>query len=114
MLHPDKNKENGKLAVATFAFSEICEAYEVLSNKEKRQTYDQFGKSGLNSSGMGSGGGFSSEQAEVRVPDIEGMMLWPCCMQTHRSRGLSTTATRSQSRAGVCAARLLRAATGRN
>lgn len=35
----------------------------MLSNKEKRQTYDQFGKSGLNSSGMGSGG-FSRGQAE--------------------------------------------------
>lgn len=31
VLHPEKNKENGKLAIATFAFSEICEAYEVLS-----------------------------------------------------------------------------------
>ena len=41
----------------------MCEAYEVLSNKEKRQTYDQFGRQGLNSSGM-AGGGFSRGQAE--------------------------------------------------
>ncbi|PIS09316.1 molecular chaperone DnaJ [Candidatus Beckwithbacteria bacterium CG10_big_fil_rev_8_21_14_0_10_34_10] len=37
--HPDKNKEKG----AAEKFKEINEAYEVLSNPKKKQTYDQFG-----------------------------------------------------------------------
>lgn len=37
--HPDRNKSAG----ATEKFKEINEAYEVLSNPQKRQTYDQFG-----------------------------------------------------------------------
>ncbi|KAL1510213.1 hypothetical protein AB1Y20_006541 [Prymnesium parvum] len=60
-FHPDKNPDNKEQAEENF--KKVCEAYEVLSNKEKRQTYDQFGKSGLNSSGMS--GGVSSEQAEA-------------------------------------------------
>lgn len=44
VLHPDKNKDNGKLAVSTFAFSEICEAYEVLSTQELKDAYDKFGE----------------------------------------------------------------------
>ena len=58
--HPDKNPSEKERAEENF--KKVSEAYEVLSNKEKRQTYDQFGKSGLNSAGMG--GGFSRGQAE--------------------------------------------------
>merc|ERR1712198_729133 len=41
--HPDKNKDPG----AEEKFKEISEAYEVLSDKEKRSTYDQYGEEGL-------------------------------------------------------------------
>ena len=50
------------MAVATFAFSEICEAYEVLSNSELRDIYDKFGetlmKSGVPDNKLGYRGGY--------------------------------------------------------
>ena len=42
--HPDKNKDDG----ADEKFKLISEAYGVLSDKNKRQQYDHFGKEGLN------------------------------------------------------------------
>lgn len=42
-FHPDKNKEKG----AEEKFKELAEAYEVLSDKKKRQIYDQVGEEGL-------------------------------------------------------------------
>ncbi|MBA42737.1 MAG: hypothetical protein CMF62_01865 [Magnetococcales bacterium] len=40
--HPDKNKNNNELA--SKKFKEITEAYEVLSNPDKRKKYDRYGK----------------------------------------------------------------------
>ena len=42
--HPDKNKSDGQFAFATFAFSEICEAFEVLSTSELKEIYDKYGE----------------------------------------------------------------------
>lgn len=42
--HPDKNLDNKELAQKKFA--EISEAYEILSDPDKRTHYDQFGKAG--------------------------------------------------------------------
>lgn len=47
--HPDKNPDNKE---AEDKFKECSEAYEVLSNEDKRRTYDQFGHDGLRGSGM--------------------------------------------------------------
>lgn len=44
-------------------FKLVCEAYEVLSDRQKRQTYDTLGKGGLKGIGGGQGG-FSQQQAE--------------------------------------------------
>ncbi|XP_066541972.1 dnaJ homolog subfamily B member 2 isoform X2 [Hoplias malabaricus] len=52
--HPDKNPDNKEEAEKKF--KEIAEAYEVLSDRSKREEYDTFGKSGnMRSSGSGSG-----------------------------------------------------------
>ena len=59
--HPDKNA--GQKELAEENFKKVCQAYEVLSNQEKRATYDQFGEAGLNGNGMG-GASFSSAQAD--------------------------------------------------
>lgn len=50
--HPDKNKSAG----AEERFKEIAEAYEVLSDKKKRDIYDQYGEEGLHGGAPNAGG----------------------------------------------------------
>ena len=53
--HPDLNQDNPQ---ADEKFKELNEAYEVLSDKDKRAKYDQFGFAGVDPSYGGAGGGF--------------------------------------------------------
>jgi molecular chaperone DnaJ len=47
--HPDRNKENKKAAEEKF--KEAAEAYEILSDDQKRQMYDQYGHEGMRNHG---------------------------------------------------------------
>ena len=53
--HPDVSQEPN----AEAQFKEINEAYEVLSNAEKRTTYDRFGHAGTQAGPGGFSGGFT-------------------------------------------------------
>jgi DnaJ-class molecular chaperone len=61
--HPDRNKEAG----AEAKFKEINEAYEVLSNSDKKAKYDQFGHAAFDPS-AGFGGGQQSGQSYRQGP----------------------------------------------
>ena len=68
--HPDKNPDN---KAAEEKFKEAAEAYEVLSNPEKKQKYDRFGHDGLRGGPGGfSGGGMNVEDIFDQFGDIFG------------------------------------------
>ena len=61
--HPDRqtDKSDAEKKEAEEKFKEAAEAYSVLSDKDKRARYDQFGHAGVNGgAGGGFGGGFSN------------------------------------------------------
>ena len=57
--HPDANQDNKKEAEAKF--KEVNEAYEVLSNPQKRKMYDQFGTADPSAGFGGAGGPFGGQ-----------------------------------------------------
>ncbi len=59
--HPDKNPDD---ASAEDKFKEAAEAYEILSDPEKKARYDQFGHAGMGG-GFGGGGGGSMNMDDI-------------------------------------------------
>ena len=74
-FHPDKNPGDKE---AEEKFKEAAEAYDVLSNEDKRARYDRFGHAGMGGAAGGggfsgfSGGGFSMEDIFEQFGDIFG------------------------------------------
>ena len=83
--HPDRNRDDPE---AEAKFKEAAEAYEVLSDAQKRQQYDRYGHRGLSGAGMHDfshmgiddifsmfndifGGGFSSRRSHARGVDLQ-------------------------------------------
>jgi len=68
--HPDKNPDDTE---AEHKFKEAAEAYEVLSNAEKRQRYDRFGHEGVRGAGgFGGGAGMNMDDIFSQFGDIFG------------------------------------------
>jgi molecular chaperone DnaJ len=69
-FHPDKNPGDKK---SEENFKEAAEAYEVLSNDEKKSRYDRYGHAGMGSAGNGYGGhGMTVEDIFSSFGDIFG------------------------------------------
>ncbi|MHC4443606.1 MAG: molecular chaperone DnaJ [Planctomycetota bacterium] len=67
--HPDRNKDNPQ---AETKFKEAAEAYEVLSDPEKRQRYDRYGHRGLEGVGIHDFSGMGAEDIFSMFEDIFG------------------------------------------
>jgi len=73
-FHPDKNPGDKN---AEAQFKAINEAYEVLSDGQKRAAYDRFGHAGVSGAagagpGAGGFGGFQSDLGDIDLGDILG------------------------------------------
>ena len=70
--HPDKNPGDKQ---SEENFKEAAEAYEILSNSEKRQRYDQYGHAGVGGASGFSGAGMSMDDIFSHFGDIFGDMF---------------------------------------
>ena len=86
--HPDRNPDD---EAASEKFKELSEAYEILSDDQKRQAYDQFGHDGVNpsfSNAQGAAEGFSDIFGDI-FSDIFGGSSRPGGSRSRRGADLS-------------------------
>ena len=67
--HPDRNQGDKS---AEEKFKEAAEAYEVLSDEQKKAQYDRFGHEGMKGGGFSQGGGQTMEDIFKNFGDIFG------------------------------------------
>lgn len=80
--HPDLNKEEG----AEAKFKEVQEAYEILSDPDKKAKYDQFGYAAFDQQGGFGGGGFG-DFGDIDLGDIFGSFFGGGGRRAQRSSG---------------------------
>jgi len=68
-FHPDRNPDDPG---AEEKFKEATEAYEVLTDADKKRAYDQFGHAGVDGTRMGGAGGFSGTSFSDIFSDVFG------------------------------------------
>ena len=83
--HPDRNPGDKS---AEEKFKEAAEAYEILSDTDKKTQYDRYGHAGVSSNGRGGyGGGMNMEDIFSQFGDIFGDDLFGNFFGGQRSRG---------------------------
>jgi molecular chaperone DnaJ len=82
--HPDRNPGD---KAAEEKFKEAAEAYEVLSDADKRAQYDRFGHAGISGAGRGFGGGMNMDDIFSQFGDVFGEDLFGSFFGGGRSRG---------------------------
>ena len=84
-FHPDRNPGD---KAAEEKFKEAAEAYEVLSDADKKAQYDRYGHAGVSSNGRGfSGGGMNMEDIFSQFGDIFGDDIFGNFFGGRRRRG---------------------------
>ena len=77
--HPDKNPGD---KVAEEKFKEASEAYGILSDKEKKQNYDNFGHAAFENGGGRQGGGFGGFSGSDFSDIFLDVCFFPCPLQS--------------------------------
>ena len=83
-FHPDRNPGD---KAAEEKFKEAAEAYEVLSDTDKRAQYDRYGHAGMSNNGRGPGGGMNMDDIFSQFGDIFGDDLFGSFFGGRRSGG---------------------------
>ncbi|MBZ4192222.1 molecular chaperone DnaJ [Niabella beijingensis] len=81
--HPDRNPGD---KAAEDKFKEAAEAYEILSDTDKRAQYDRFGHAGVSGNGRGFGGGMNMDDIFSQFGDVFGEDLFGSFFGGGRSR----------------------------